>query len=102
MFLRSGFSIEEADRPIILMEEGQSCNYVYFIAKGAVRIYSSRGEKEFNSWILLDNELIVSLDSFSLRTPSVDNLQALKKTLVVGLSYEHMHQLFRDITHSYG
>ena len=94
--LRSFLFIKMFSPRAMLLEEGQLCNYVYFIAKGVVRIYSSRDEKEFNSWILMDNDLIVSPDSFFLRTPSVDNLQALKKTLVVGLFYEHMQQLFRE------
>lgn len=84
----------------MLLEAGQECNNVYFIVKGAVRVFSDWNEKECNSWILMENNLVVSPDSFFDRTSSLDYIQAMKKTMVVGLSYKDLQQLY-DEFHSF-
>ena len=98
--LRSFLFVKVFSRRALLLEEGQVCSHVYFIVKGLVRIYSYRDNREFNSWILMENDLVVSPDSFFQRTPSVDYLQALEKTIVVGLSFEHLQQLYQEF-HSF-
>jgi signal-transduction protein with cAMP-binding, CBS, and nucleotidyltransferase domain len=53
-----------------LLNEGKVSDYLYFVHKGAVRIYYLKDEKEITEWLTLDNNFFFSIQSFFNRTPS--------------------------------
>lgn len=77
-----------------LVREEQVCNYLFFVVKGAVRIFYYKNEKRNRrDWIALGEEFLLSIKSFFLRTPSHLLIQTLEATEIYGIHYEDLTKL---------
>lgn len=71
----------------LLVREQTVSDYLYFIQKGAARIYYYKNEKEITEWIALDEQFFLSITSYFQRTPSHLIIQTLEPSEVYGISY---------------
>jgi CRP-like cAMP-binding protein len=81
----------------LLLKEGASCNYIYFIVKGAVRGFIREGQKDITTWIVIENELVTSifsLDNRDNRALWIENIQALENCELLALSYDNLDELY--------
>jgi CRP-like cAMP-binding protein len=76
-----------------LVREEQVCNYIFFVSKGAVRIFYYKNEKEITEWIALDEEFLLSMKSFFQRSPSHLIIQTLEASEVWGIHYDDLIKL---------
>ena len=76
-----------------LVREKQVCNYLFFVDKGAARIFYHKNEKEVTEWIALDEEFLLSIKSFFLRNPSQLMIQTIEPSEVWGIHYDDLIQL---------
>lgn len=76
-----------------LVREEQVCNYIYFVSKGAVRIFYYKNEKEITEWIALDEEFLLSIKSFFLRSPSQLIIKTLEASEIWGIHYDDLIKL---------
>jgi CRP-like cAMP-binding protein len=81
----------------ILLKEGETCNYLYFINKGVVRNYIiGNGNKEIVYRIADDGNWISSINSFHNQTAGYFNLEVLENAEIVQLSHENYEKLLHE------
>lgn len=81
----------------LLLKEGNSCDHVYFIVKGAVRGFTREGQKDITTWIVVENELVSSILSLNQRLPSIENIQVLENTDLLVIGNDDLQQLYEQI-----
>lgn len=89
----NAFKKWEVSKEYFLVKEEQVCNYLFFVVKGAVRIYYYKNDKEITEWIALDEEFLLSIKSFFLRMPSHLILQTLEASEIWGIHYNDLTKL---------
>jgi CRP-like cAMP-binding protein len=81
----------------LLLKEGNSCEHVYFIIKGAVRGFTREGQKDITTWIVVENELVSSILSLNQQIPSNENIQVLENTELLVIRNDDLQQLYEQI-----
>lgn len=89
----SAFKAWDVPKEHFLVKEEQVCNYIFFVAKGAVRIFYHKNEKEITEWIALDEEFLLSIQSFFQRSPSRLIIQTLEPSEIWGIYYDDLIRL---------
>jgi CRP-like cAMP-binding protein len=81
-----------------LLQEGNICEYRYFILKGLIRFFhkSEKGTEKVNSFAV-ENWWITDLDSFINNKPSFNSIQAIEDTSVLMLSKKDLEHLCQQI-----
>ena len=67
---------------------------MYLMCKGALRGFAKDGTKGITSWIIVENEMVTSISSFFVQLPLFENIQAIEKCEMKGLSYEHLEIIY--------
>ncbi|HEY4108875.1 Crp/Fnr family transcriptional regulator [Puia sp.] len=78
----------------LLLKEGNRCDHVYFIVKGAVRGFTREGQKDITTWIVVENELVSSILSLNTQEPSIENIQVLENTELLALSNANLQKMY--------
>lgn len=78
----------------LLLKEGMTCEYIYFIFKGALRGFTREGQKDITTWITVENELVSSILSFDERIRSIENIQALEKCELLALTLAELEIMY--------
>lgn len=79
----------------LLLEQGKTCKYLYFLTKGSVRTYFYLKGKEITHWIYPSNSLFTSWGSFVLQNPSSEYIEATDKCEIVSISHKDMQELYK-------
>lgn len=95
--IESSAEIIHVPKKTLLLQEKSICRSIYFILNGSVRIYHNNPKaNETNSWLLLENELIISVYSFFSQKPSFENIETLEECRLIKLSYNQLNQLYNS------
>lgn len=86
---------EQVRKKMHLLKEGQVCNYIYFIQQGLVRSYYIRDANEVNCWFMKEGDIIISVDSFYKKKPSLEYIQAIEDTTVYFIHYDELQLLYK-------
>lgn len=95
--IENSFVREEFQSNEYLLRSDKIANQFYFIVKGLVRVFHLANGKEVNTIIVADNSFVCGYRSFILRTPSIEYIQALERTLVLSISYDDMQNLYNKV-----
>jgi CRP-like cAMP-binding protein len=71
----------------LLLKEKSVSDYMYFLEKGAIRIFYHKNGKEVTEWLSLDESFFLSINSFFERTPSYLNIQTIEASHILGIHY---------------
>lgn len=82
-------------RKDFLLKAGHHCQFIYFIEKGLLRCYYVKGKAEICSWIMKEKDMIASAESFYLRQPSYEFIQALEDCELYYISYDELYHIYR-------
>jgi len=77
-----------------LLKEGNTCQYLFFIVKGAFRSYIKEDSKEVTTWITLENQMITSIKGLYSEQPSNENIQAIEDSILIGATYKDLNYLY--------
>lgn len=80
----------------ILLREGDTARYIYFIEKGLVRGYRLKKGKQKTSWIMKEGDIFLSIRSFFSQKPSKDTIEALEECIIHYISHEQLEQLYAE------
>jgi CRP-like cAMP-binding protein len=86
-------SLEKKD---ILLKEGQVCNFIAFINSGVLREYLYLNDKETTVDFMGKNQFTSDYQSFILKTPSQQYLEALTDVELIILKKEAIDKLFDE------
>ena len=82
-------------KKVKLLSVGELSNTIYFIVKGAARIYYlDREGKETNTWFLFENELLISIYSFYTGKPSFEYLETLEDCKLIAVKREKLEEIY--------
>ena len=84
----------------LLNKEGQPCEHIYFILKGAIRGFTRVGRKDITTWINVENHLVSSIFSLSRRAASIENIQALENCELLAMSLDDLEILYERFPES--
>jgi CRP-like cAMP-binding protein len=68
-----------------VLNEGDTCQYIYWIVKGLVRQYYFKNGKELTEYMATENTIMMSIESLFLEKPSMQVIQALEPTLIYAM-----------------
>lgn len=81
----------------ILLENGEICKNMYFIAKGILRTFITDEQGNFyNKNLFLENKLACSKVSSILQTPSNFTIEALEDCILIQLDYQKYTKLINE------
>jgi CRP-like cAMP-binding protein len=79
----------------VLLQKGQVSKTIYFIVKGALRIYYLDPDGlEKSTWLLLEGELAISVFSFFTGSKSFEYIEASEDCELILLHKEHLDYLY--------
>ena len=96
-YLKKHVSAMTVRKRKLLLKEGNSCEHVYFIVKGAVRGFTREGQKDITTWIVVENELVSSILSLNREIPAIENIQVLENSELLVIRNDDLQQLYEQI-----
>jgi CRP-like cAMP-binding protein len=78
----------------LLLKAGEICEHIYFIKKGAVRGFIKEGTRDITTWITAENEVVSSISALDMRTPALENMQAIENCELLALTYSDFQNLY--------
>lgn len=91
-------SIEKMDfdRQEKILESGKTCNHIYFLKKGLVRIFYLKDGKDITEHFATEKNLFGSIDSLVNRKKSELSIETLEKCEVYRLSHSNLENLYEN------
>ncbi len=80
----------------VVTNMGEVENYFNFIVKGLVRKYYKKGSHEMNTQISMENQLILSQESFHSRKPSEYIIETIEPSTLVSISFDALENVYRQ------
>lgn len=79
----------------LLLKQGHSCEYIYFIEKGFARGFYNKNGKEATTWFARENEVITSMYSLITKRKSNESIEVLEDASLLRISYEELQALYK-------
>ncbi len=77
-----------------LLKVGQVCSVIYYVRKGALRLYHmTENGDELTLNLFSDNDWVIDFDSFMAQKPAKNTLVAFQETEVFEISIVNIHEL---------
>jgi CRP/FNR family transcriptional regulator, anaerobic regulatory protein len=86
--------IQSRPRRTILLEEGSIADQMYYMIKGAARLFTQLDNKEATSDIAIDGELFIGFESFVSRNPSRESIELLEDSIFASISYSDLQEMY--------
>jgi CRP/FNR family transcriptional regulator, anaerobic regulatory protein len=90
---------ETFKRKSLLLSPEMVSNKIYFVEQGLARGFylkeSPKDLKDITTWVMKENEFIISIVSFYSRQPSYEYIEALEDITAWSISYERIEQLYQ-------
>ncbi|MPS74632.1 MAG: Crp/Fnr family transcriptional regulator [Chryseobacterium sp.] len=84
----------------IILKVGEVENYLSFVEKGTARLFFEKENKDLTIRFVFNYQYLTAYDSFTQRTPSRCNVEALTDMVVWRVHYDDLQELYR--THTVG
>lgn len=89
--------IIEVGKRVKLLSAGDISNSIYFIIKGGARVYYlDKSGRETTTWLLFENELLISVYSFFNGKPSFEYLETLEDCTLIVLKREKLNEIYMN------
>lgn len=80
-----------------LLEAGKVCNHLFFLQDGLLRFFTWKNGEDKTKFFIFSPKLLTSLDSFSNRKPSLENIQALEDCRLLQADYVNLKNLYNTV-----
>ncbi len=88
------FEYRQLPKNNFLLRQGQRPNYLYFVEKGLIRVFSEVEGKEVSVWFGSENSLVVALNSFLERKASQESIHLLEDSSLYAIHYARLQALY--------
>lgn len=78
----------------ILLREGEVSQNIWFIVEGLARAYYFKRGIDVTSWIMRENDLIISVNSFFTQTPSYETIELLEESKLISIDRKRLLYLY--------
>ena len=79
-----------------ILKGGQTCDCARFIAKGIIRSYYIKGDRQVTSRFMGEGYIATSWISFYTQRPGNEYMQAVEDTLIISVSYHDIQKLYSE------
>lgn len=80
----------------ILLSEGEISKHIYFINKGALRLWHNDDGRDITVQFFFENQIVSSFESFHLEKASNFNVESIEDTNISQLSRESLNLLINE------
>ncbi|WP_315817925.1 Crp/Fnr family transcriptional regulator [Paraflavitalea speifideaquila] len=80
----------------ILLNEGDTCQYMYFIIKGALRAQTTHKGKKITTYISVENQFVSSISGMHGQRPTKEGIIAAEPTSLIALPNKILLALFEN------
>lgn len=95
--IKTNSEIIEVKKKRHLLHAEEKSDYIYFIVSGAARVYYLNKEgNEITSWLLFENELLITVYGFFTGRPSFEYLQAIEDCTLIALRRDLLDKLYQQ------
>ena len=95
--IKKYFKVRNVEKNEILLNAGEVCNHLYFVAQGILRTFHLNANgTEFTRLIRKENQFCTVLLSFLEKKSSVATIQALEKGVLLAISSEDFRTLTKE------
>ena len=82
----------------IILREGEICENIYWVAKGLVRQFYYKNEKELTEYMATEDNIVMSIESLFKEQPSSQQIVALEPTILFALPKKDLeHEAVRNV-----
>lgn len=87
--------IVAVNKKTVLLTAGKTSNTIYFIVRGAARVYyMDKKDDEVTSWFLFEGELLISVFSFFAGEPGFEFIETLEDCILISLNREKLNEFY--------
>lgn len=87
---------KEFKKKDLILKQGEVDNYLSFVETGAARLFFIKENKELTIRFVFENQFLTAYDSFTQRTPSRCDIEALTDMVVWQIHYDDLQEIYRS------
>ncbi|WP_432670487.1 Crp/Fnr family transcriptional regulator [Flavobacterium sp. SM2513] len=96
--VHSYFKKTEKAKYTVLLSEGQTSPFSFFVGKGCLRIFFINKEgKDVTRYIAFENQLATGLSSFISKLPSAEYIEVIEKAELLYISHDAFNHLMQTV-----
>lgn len=80
-----------------LLNLGETCDKMYFIISGCLRLYYVKGDTERNCFFFHENLFCTAFGSFMMQRPSNQILETIEDTLCLMVTFEEFEKMYEEL-----
>lgn len=85
---------ESIKKHSMLLKEGQTCNRLWFIKEGFVRVYYLHDGEDKTTWFLRENDFVISVYSFFSQQSSNEFIEVLEDSTLLSISFSSLQKMY--------
>lgn len=94
--LKEGFEIVTTRPKQLLIKEGDTCNHIYLLLDGLVRMYYIKEDEEVCSLFFFERDHLFTVpNSFYSRRPGYQFIETLEASTLARISYDKLQHLYK-------
>jgi CRP-like cAMP-binding protein len=93
----NAFTFRQIPKKFKLVSKGEISSELYFINKGLIRLYYTKGTEEITGFIFKENLFASSYDSFLRRAPGIQTLESLEECDLLVITYDKLEELYQTL-----
>lgn len=79
-----------------LLRAGQICRNVYFVEKGLLRNYYTKGGKDISAAFLKEGDVCTAVGSFFTQQCGPESIQAIEESMLYYIPYVELKRIYQD------
>src|ERR1700733_8018637 len=91
--LSENLEIIEVPKKQVLLREGETCDYIYVVIKGLLRMYYIKDGQEVCSRFMDEERMCISINSFYSRTPGYEFIETLEPSILARIHYDRLTKI---------
>lgn len=91
------FTFMQVKRNELLLQQGQICRQVYFVAAGCLQVFLNEDGNENTRDLVLENNWCSELISFGQQKPATENIRAIEPSDLYCINYSSFQNLLRTV-----
>jgi len=97
-YFTSKLEVKECEKKELILQEGHTCKYAYFINYGCLRYYYNIDGQENTAQFFFENGWYTDYESFLSGKPTKQNIETLEKSQLLIISLNDLLQLYNEIS----
>jgi CRP-like cAMP-binding protein len=89
------FEIVETPKRQVLLKDGETCQYLYLVLDGVMRMYYIKDDEEVSSLFIEENYFFTA-QSFYSRTPGYEYIDAIVPSKLARIHYTQLQSLYKE------